>query len=120
MAVNLQALRSQRSSAQSNFVYRIPVWCALLLLYLIGGRGEGARADGVAPGADDWFTINKDYSSERYVDLDQITPNNVGKLKEVCEIQLNEPNLFSSGILKVGRTLHQHIQTNCRVGRDDL
>ncbi|MCI0601302.1 MAG: PQQ-binding-like beta-propeller repeat protein, partial [Beijerinckiaceae bacterium] len=57
-------------------------------------------------GADDWITINKDYSSQRYVDLDQITPANVGKLKEVCEIQLNEPVWFSSGILKVGRTLY--------------
>jgi alcohol dehydrogenase (cytochrome c) len=55
---------------------------------------------------DDWITINKDYSSQRYVALDQITPANVGNLKEICEIQLNEPNLFSSGILKVGRTLY--------------
>jgi alcohol dehydrogenase (cytochrome c) len=50
--------------------------------------------------------MNKDYSSQRYVDLDQITPANVGSLKEVCELQLNEPNFFSSGILKVGRTLY--------------
>lgn len=28
--------------------------------------------------AQDWTTINKDYSSQRYVDLDQITPQNVG------------------------------------------
>lgn len=55
---------------------------------------------------DQWFTMNKDYSSQRYVDLDQITPQNVGQLKEVCEIQLNEPVMFSSGLLKVGRTLY--------------
>lgn len=64
----------------------------------------------LAPGAfaqtsDDWITIDKDYSSQRYVDLDQITPANVGNLKEVCEIQLNEPIPFSTGILKVGSTL---------------
>jgi alcohol dehydrogenase (cytochrome c) len=58
---------------------------------------------------DDWFTINKDYSSQRYVDLDQITPQNVGKLKEVCEIQLNENNLFSTGLLKVGKTLYVNL-----------
>ena len=57
-------------------------------------------------GADDWITINKDYSSQRYVDLDQITPSNVGALREVCELQLNEPASFSSGLLKVGRTLY--------------
>ena len=56
--------------------------------------------------SDDWITIDKDYSSQRYVDLDQITPANVGKLKEVCEIRLNEPTPFSTGILKVGRTLY--------------
>jgi len=79
---------------------------ALSLIWLIAGLGEETRADGAAPQPDDWITINKDYSSQRYVDLDQITPQNVGKLKEVCEIQLNEPNLFSSGLLKVGGTLY--------------
>ena len=56
--------------------------------------------------SDDWITIDKDYSSQRYVDLDQINPANVGKLKEVCEIRLNELTPFSTGILKVGRTLY--------------
>jgi alcohol dehydrogenase (cytochrome c) len=65
----------------------------------------------LAPGAfaqisHDWITINKDYSSQRYVDLDQITPTNVGRLNEVCEIRLNEPIPFSTGILKVSRTLY--------------
>jgi glucose dehydrogenase len=68
---------------------------------------DGGSAGGwSSPQADDWFTINKDYSSQRYVDLDQITPNNVGRLKEVCEVDLNEPSWFSSGILKIGRTLY--------------
>jgi glucose dehydrogenase len=79
---------------------------AVLLPCSIGGSGEGARADGVGTQSDDWITINKDYSSQRYVDLDQITPNNVGRLKEVCEVDLNEPSWFSSGILKIGRTLY--------------
>jgi alcohol dehydrogenase (cytochrome c) len=56
--------------------------------------------------SDDWITINKDYSSQRYVDLDQINPANVRRLNEVCEIRLNEPLPFSTGILKVGRTLY--------------
>ena len=110
MAVRLEALKSRRNSTQSNFFYRIPVCFALLLLCLIGGWiggwGDEARADGVAPLTDNWITINKDYSGQRYVDLDQITPRNVDSLKEVCEIRLNEPNLFSSGLLKVGRTLY--------------
>src|SRR6185437_3444705 len=52
-----------------------------------------------APERDRWFTMNKDYSSQRYVDLDQITPRNVGQLKEVCEIRLNQPVMLSSGRL---------------------
>ena len=56
--------------------------------------------------AQEWTTINKDYSSQRYVDLDQITPQNVGGLKESCEFQLNEAAWFSSGLLMVDRTLY--------------
>jgi alcohol dehydrogenase (cytochrome c) len=85
----------------------IPIWTAvLLLLHPIYGSGKEARADGSAARADDWITINKDYSSQRYVDLDQITPQNVKQLKEICEIQLNEPVYFNSGIVKIGRTLY--------------
>ena len=54
----------------------------------------------------EWITINKDYSSQRYVDLDQITPANVDQLKEVCELQLNEPAWFNSGLLMVGHTIY--------------
>jgi alcohol dehydrogenase (cytochrome c) len=56
----------------------------------------------------DWFTMNKDYSSQRYVALDQITPANVGSLKEICEVRLDEPAtaVFTSGLLMVGRTLY--------------
>src|SRR5215472_6087596 len=57
-------------------------------------------------GREEWITINQNYSSQRYVDLDQITPANVDRLKEVCELQLNEPAWFNSGLLMVGRTLY--------------
>jgi alcohol dehydrogenase (cytochrome c) len=79
------------------------VWFAVLALCFI--NTETSRAEGSEPRSDDWITINKDYSSQRFVDLDEITPNNVGQLKEKCEIQLNENSLFSTGLLKVGRTL---------------
>ena len=61
---------------------------------------------GTAATAQEWTTINKDYSSQRYVDLDQITPQNVGGLKESCEFQLNEASWFSSGLLMVDRTFY--------------
>jgi alcohol dehydrogenase (cytochrome c) len=67
---------------------------------------QPAWAQSAALAADDWFTVNKDYSSQRYVGLDQITPQNVKNLREICEIQLNEPVYFNSGLLKIGRTLY--------------
>jgi alcohol dehydrogenase (cytochrome c) len=76
-----------------------PWLLAIPLLAGVGGLSHGALA------ADDWFTMNKDYSAQRYVDLDQITPENVAGLREVCEVQLNQPVVFTSGLIMVGGTL---------------
>jgi alcohol dehydrogenase (cytochrome c) len=107
MATNSAALGSRGAHIWSS-VARLTAVCiaALLLTYPIGVLGREASAAGAGPSSDDWITINKDYSGQRYVDVDQITPANVSQLKEVCEIRLNEPNLFSSGILKIGSTLY--------------
>jgi alcohol dehydrogenase (cytochrome c) len=87
---------------------RVAPWARFGRLVAIGLVVGCALAPlaGSALAADDWTTINKDYSSQRYVDLDQITPANVGQLKEICEIGLNEPIVFSSGLLKVDNTLY--------------
>lgn len=53
----------------------------------------------------DWVTVNKDFGSQRYVELDQINKGNLTKLKPLCEARLNEPAWFGSGIIKVDRTL---------------
>ena len=81
-----------------------PSWRAVFALILIVflPMPGSARADA----REDWITVNKDYTSQRYVDLDQITPENVRQLKPVCEIELNEPSWFTSGLLMVGRTLY--------------
>ncbi len=79
---------------------------ALLAFTAVLAPGAFAQTSHDWTPSDDWITIDKDYSSRRYVDLDQINPANVGKLKEVCEIRLNELTPFSTGILKVGRTLY--------------
>jgi alcohol dehydrogenase (cytochrome c) len=73
---------------------------AIPLLAGIGCLAHGARA------ADDWLTMNKDYSAQRYVDLDEINKDNVGDLKEVCEVGLNQPVIFNSGLLMVDQTLY--------------
>jgi len=106
MTVGLETLKSRRAPIRSRIVCLISVCFGVLLLCPIGGWGEIAKADGAGTQPDDWITINKDYSSQRYVDLDQITPRNVDKLQEICELQLNEPIFFSTGLLKVGRTLY--------------
>jgi hypothetical protein len=74
MAVSPEAFNSRRASIRSSIVCLISMCFAVLLLFSIGGSGEGARADGVGTQSDDWITINKDYSSQRYVDLDQSRP----------------------------------------------
>jgi alcohol dehydrogenase (cytochrome c) len=83
---------------------KTPVLLSVLLAFTTATLTPGSSAK--AQRSDDWITINKDYSGQRYVDLDQITPANVGELKQLCEIRLNEPVYFNSGLLKVGRTLY--------------
>ena len=87
-----------------NFARIETTYLTLLTLALLSLCAGPALAQ--APGANDWITVNKNFSSHRYVDLDQITPKNVDRLGEVCELDLNEPGWFSSGILKVDSTLY--------------
>lgn len=65
----------------------------ICLVCPIGSREQQSRTETAGARSDDWLTVNKDYSNQRYIDLDEITPSNVGNLGEVCEIQLNEPAL---------------------------
>jgi alcohol dehydrogenase (cytochrome c) len=62
---------------------------------------QPAPRSGSTQASPQWFTVNQDYSSQRYVDLDQITPKNVGALEKVCELGLNTASWFSSGLLMV-------------------
>jgi alcohol dehydrogenase (cytochrome c) len=98
-------MRSGHPLRFSRIIRRVFSWLVAGLFatpLLVGGGGsaDGARA------ADDWITMNKDYSGQRYVDLDQITPENIGDLKEICEVQLNQPVVFSSDLLTAGGTLY--------------
>ncbi len=75
------------------------------VLVLSFGSPAAAQAS-AAQAANDWITMNKDYSSQRYVDLDQINPSNVRALMEVCEAQLNEASWYNSDLLMIGRTIY--------------
>jgi alcohol dehydrogenase (cytochrome c) len=54
----------------------------------------------------DWITVNKDYSAQRAVALDEISTATIRDLREICEIRLGEPGWFSSGLLMVGHTIY--------------
>ena len=66
----------------------------LLPLLLISGSGGALPAFAEGPSqseldvggkaADSWLMTNKSYDGRRYVDLRQIEPGNVTRLKEVC------------------------------------
>ena len=102
------AVRSSRSAGrlvrEPAIRRALTLGLALLIFIPAGAAPESSKIGSRA--SQDWITVNKDYSSQRYVDLDQITPANVSQLKEVCELQLNEPAWFSSGLLMVGRTIY--------------
>jgi glucose dehydrogenase len=93
-----------RAARPSRLVQSIPITLAAVLapIFLLF---QPASAAETAPAPGGWFTMNKDYAAQRYVDLDQITPDNVAGLKEVCEIDLNEPVVFTSGLIMVHGTL---------------
>jgi alcohol dehydrogenase (cytochrome c) len=93
------AIRSSRVSRRTWVGF-----ATILVAIFLVTRPAGAAESG--PAAGDWFTMNKDYTAQRYVDLDQITPENVAGLREVCEVGLNQPVLFSSGLLMAEGTLY--------------
>lgn len=82
--------------------HAVSIWGAAVVLCCISALATAQQEQDPSR----WTTTNKDYSSQRYVDLDQMTTGNVKNLKEVCEVRLNEPSWFSSGILTVDRTLY--------------
>ena len=43
-----------------------------------------AELNDAANDADNWLHTNHDYGGQRFVDLDQITPDNVGTLQRQC------------------------------------
>jgi alcohol dehydrogenase (cytochrome c) len=57
-----------------------------------------ANAD--EPGdATPWPTVNLNYAADRYVSLDQITPQNAALLGETCRVRVDAGGAFQSGLL---------------------
>jgi alcohol dehydrogenase (cytochrome c) len=64
--------------------------------------GTGPTQDeltGVTSKTTDWLFTNHDYQGQRFVDVGQITPANVGNLKPVCMYQVGDLNPFPNNPL---------------------
>ena len=72
----------------------------------------------LSPPADAWLTYHGEYNGQRHSKLTQITPENVGKLKQVWRFQTGQTQAIkASPILKDGviyLTLPDHIWASMR------
>jgi alcohol dehydrogenase (cytochrome c) len=75
----------------------------VLAALLAGCESKAPIETKVSP---DWSMYNGDYASTRYSQLDEITPQNVANLKQLCAYQLPESVTFESGIVAVDGTLY--------------
>ena len=75
----------------------------VLAAILAGCESKAPTEAKVSP---DWSMYNGDYASTRYSQLDEITPQNVANLKQLCAYQLPESVTFESGIVAVDGTLY--------------
>ena len=80
-------------------------FCALLLAgwvaTLPASAAQAADPDPSPPGSD-WEGFNKTLEGQRYSLLDQIKPDNVAKLVEVCRIPLAARGSLQSGLVVIG------------------
>ena len=79
----------------------------VLILAACSGQRQETTSD-VRPlsGAGDWTTYNGSLSGERYSTLNEITPNNVSRLRQICVFETQDTVSFQSGIVAVGGTLY--------------
>ena len=66
---------------------------------IIGAGPTQDELTAAGPKTSDWLFTNHDYQGQRYVDLNQITPANVGNLKPVCMYQVGDMNPFPTNPL---------------------
>jgi alcohol dehydrogenase (cytochrome c) len=87
--------------------------CVMMAGSALAGWGiiapHTARAADAPPAAGtnvDWPGYNNDYQAQRYSPLHQITDKNVGSLKEVCRIKVQDGGSFHTGPIVVDGTLY--------------
>ena len=83
---------------------RVVGWSTAALATIMMLQPANARESATAtPG---WPSYNMGYDSQRYSKLTQITPDNVGGLRPVCETQVGEMGPLQSGLLVIGRRIY--------------
>src|SRR6185436_2827274 len=65
-------------------------------------------SNAVAPSAstDDWSTYNRTYTGERFSPLNEITSENVARLRAVCTFDTGEQVSFEAGPLVLGGVMY--------------
>ncbi len=85
---------------------------ALFCVGLAGCQGRTKAAADV-----DWAHYDGDYAATRFVDLSEITPQNIKQLRPACEILLGDEGPFQTAPLIVDGTLY--VTTGQRTGAFD-
>ena len=60
----------------------------------------------VARAGTEWPVINHDLTAQRYIEGLSFNRENIRRLRVLCEVELNEPAWFGSGLLEVDQTLY--------------
>ena len=76
---------------RSVFRFLVPAtWVMVRLLAPGAASGQGptqAELDSAGSNTSDWLLTGHDYGGQRFVDLEQITRDNVGSLRTVCTFE---------------------------------
>ena len=79
-------MQAHKKSARSGSVATLPLVLALGLCWPAAGRGQGVTTSDLETAAgntSEWLMYGRDYRAHRFVELDQITPDNVDRLDPV-------------------------------------
>jgi len=80
-----------------------------IFIGFVGARVHGQGADPktlLNPPADAWLTYHGDYNGQRHSKLTQITPENIGRLKQVWRFQTGQSQVIKASPILVDGVLY--------------
>ena len=90
-------IRRMKTGALNGVRLRQSAGCPFLIMAVLGLSLRPALAVTAQKTAETWYVYNGSYSGTRFSSLAQITPENVGSLREVARYELPETTSFQSG-----------------------